>query len=58
MSIVAPSGKINSWCERRGLSSNDPEKISKARQYLSKNNLTKYEKAAFFLSMSFSNVKD
>lgn len=54
MSSEIPTGKINKWCERRGLFSNDNIKISKARQYLQNNDLTNYEKAAYYIHEIFN----
>jgi len=53
MSTEIPVGKLNKWCERRGLASNDEARISNARRYLVNNDLTNYEKAAFYLHEIF-----
>ena len=49
-----PHGKLNTWCERQGLYSNDKSRYVKAEQYLRNKNLSNYERAAFFIHKLFS----
>jgi hypothetical protein len=53
MSSDIPPGKLNRWCERQGLYSNDDAKLAKARQHLVNKNLSNYEKAALFIHELF-----
>ena len=53
MSSDVPSGKLNRWCERQGLFSNDKIKMNKANQHLTNRNLSNYEKAALFIHELF-----
>jgi len=54
MSSDIPRGKLNRWCERQGLYSNDEAKLTKARQHLLNRQLSNYEKAALFIHELFS----
>lgn len=53
MSSNIPQGKLNRWCERQGLYSNDKAKLTKARQHFANSHLSKYENAAFFIHELF-----
>ena len=53
MTIKIPDGKLNEWCIRRGLVSSDRLKWLKAQTYLNQKDITKNERAAFYIHELF-----